>query len=180
MRGQVAKRYARALLEIGIANNNFAIIQRQVRELADLYVGSAPLRSIVSNPNVSHAERGKVVDQIASRAQLHPMVRNFMMLLLDNDRFDHVEGIAAELDDMVDEHAGNVRAHVTTATPLKDSQLALIKGAIAKITGKNVLLDTAVDPDIVGGVVTRVGSTLYDGSVRTQLESIRDSILEEV
>ena len=81
---------------------------------------------------------------------------------------------------LVDQHAGNVRAHVTTAKPLKDSQVAVIKSAIAQMTGKNVLLETAVDADIVGGVVTRIGNTMYDGSVRTQLETIRDSILEEV
>ena len=180
MRGPVAKRYARALLDIGVEGSNYAAIQRQVRDIADLYAGSAPLRAIVANPGVSLDERRKVVDQIVQRAQLAGMVRNFMMLLLDNDRFDHVGGIADELDDMVDVHAGNVRAHVTTASPLKDSQVAVIKAAIAKMTGKNVLLDTAVDPDIVGGVVTRVGSTVYDGSVRSQLQTIRDSILKEV
>jgi len=180
MRGQLAKRYARALLEIGIENSNYALIQKQVRELADLYEDSAPLRSIVANPGVTMDERRKVVDQIAQRASFHPMMRNFTMLLLDNDRFNVIGGIADELDDLVDVHAGNVRAHVTTATALKDSQVAVIKGAIAKMTGKNVLLETAVDPDLVGGVVTRVGSTVYDGSVRTQLDTIRDSILEEV
>lgn len=180
MRGPVSKRYARALLDIGVEGSNYALIQTQVRQLANLYEGSAPLRSIVANPGVSLDERRKVIDQIARRASFHPMIRNFMMLLLDNDRFGFIGGIADDLDDMVDEHAGNVRAHVTTASPLKDSQVAVIKGAIAKLTGKNVLLETDVDPALVGGIVTRVGSTLYDGSVRTQLETIRDSILEEV
>lgn len=180
MRRPVDKRYARALLDIGIANSNYALVQSQVRELADIYAASAPLRAVVANPSVGRDERSNVVEEIARRAGFHPMVRNFTLLLLDNDRFSHIGGIADELDEMVDVHAGNVRAHVTTALELKDSQIAMIKGAIAKLTGKNVLLETAVDPDLVGGVVTRVGSTLYDGSVRTQLESIRHSILEEV
>lgn len=180
MRGQLAKRYARAMLEIGIAGSNHAVIQKQVRRLAELFEGSAPLRAIVKNPGVSMNERRAVVDQIAKRTSFHPMVRNFMMLLLDNDRFDYIGGIADELDDMVDVHAGNVRASVTTATPLQAAQVAVIKDAIAKLTGKNVLLETDVDPALVGGIVTRVGGTVYDGSVRTQLETLRDSILDEV
>ncbi len=180
MQSLVAKRYARALLEIGVEKSNYAAIQQQVRDLAELFATSATLRVIVANPGVTLDERRKVVDQLSSRMKLDPFVRNFMMLLLDNDRVDHLGAIAQELDELVDVHAGNVRAHVTTASPLKDSQIAVIKGAIAKLTGKNVLLETAIDPDIVGGVVTRVGSTLYDGSVRTQLKTIRDSILDEV
>lgn len=179
MRGPVAKRYARALLEIGVEKSNFALLQKQVRELANLYAGSAPLRAIVTNPSVRTDERRAVIEQIAARAAFNPLVRNFALLLLDNDRFDHIGAIADALDMLVDEHAGNVRAEVTTAAPLKDSQVASIKGALAKLTGKNVLLDTAVDPEILGGAITRVGSTLYDGSVRTQLDTIRASILDQ-
>lgn len=180
MRGPVAKRYARALLELGVEKGNYALLQKQLRELAGLYEGSPELRAILTNPSVSVAERRKVVETIAARSMWNPFVKNFALLLLDNDRFDHVTGIADELDQLVDTHAGNVRAQVTTAQPLKDSQVAVIKGAIAKLTGKNVLLETSVDPEILGGVVTRVGNTLYDGSVRTQLETLRESILKEV
>ena len=180
MRGPIAKRYARALLELGIEKGNYALLQKQVRDLATIYESSPELRAIISNPSVSVAERRKVVETIAGRGSFSPLMRNFAMLLLDNDRFDHVGGIAEELDEMVDVHAGNVRAQVTTAAPLMDSQIATLKGAIAKLTGKNVLLQTSVDPEILGGVITRVGNTLYDGSVRTQLDTIRESILKEV
>ena len=180
MRGPVAKRYARALLEIGVAHANLPMLQRQVRDLATMFDGSDALQAIVSNPGVTMTERRAVVEAVAKKSAFHAMVRNFAMLLLDNARFDHVGGIADELDAMADEHQGNVRAHVTTSTALKDSQVASIKGAIAALTGKKVLLETDVDPDIIGGIVTRVGNTVYDGSVRSQLNTIRDSILREV
>lgn len=180
MRGLVAKRYARALLELGNEQNNYALLQKQTRELADVWQSSSDLRSIVTNPSVRIDERRKVIAGIAAKAGWHTLLKNFSLLLLDNGRFDHVVDIANELDTLVDEQAGNVRAEVTTAQQLKDSQVATIKGAIAKLTGKNVLLETRVDPEILGGVVTRVGGTLYDGSVRTQLDMIRDSILDEV
>lgn len=180
MRGPVAKRYARALLELGVEQETLKILQRQVRELATAWEQSAPLRAIASNPSVGLDERRKVVELIASKNAFHAMMRNFCMLLLDNDRFDHLPGIADELDEMVDRHEGNVRAHVTTAQPLKDSQVAAIKGAIAHLTGKNVLLDTDVDPELLGGAVTRVGGTVYDGSIQAQLNKLRESILDEV
>lgn len=180
MRGPVAKRYARALLDLGVEKGKFAVFQKQLRDLADAYGGSPELRAILNNPGVSGAERRKVLETISQKAMFDPLLRNFAMILLDNDRFEYVEHIAEEFDALVDEHSGNVRATVTTAKELKDSQVAVIKGAIAKLTGKNVLLETEVDPEILGGVVTRVGNTLYDGSVRTQLETLKESILKEV
>lgn len=180
MRGPVAKRYARALLDLGVEKGNSATLKKQLRELADVYTSSKELRAIISNPSVRVDERRAVLSKIASQSNWTAFITNLSFILLDNDRFDHVEGIADAFDAMLDQHAGNVRAEVTTAQPMKDSQVATIKGAIAKLTGKNVLLETRVDPEILGGVVTRIGSTVYDGSVSTQLETIRESILDEV
>jgi F-type H+-transporting ATPase subunit delta len=180
MRAPVTKRYARALLDLGLEKGNHAVLQTQLRELADLYDGSPELRTVVQNPSVRVDERHEVLSTIAKRGGWTPFIRNLAFVLLDNDRFGEVGDIADEYEELLDAHAGNVRARVTTAQPLKDSQVATIKGAIAKLTGKTVLLETEVDPDILGGVITRVGSTLYDGSVRTQLEAIRESILDEV
>lgn len=180
MRGPVAKRYARAMLELALAHNAGPLFQRQLTELAEIYEGSAPFRAIIANPSVSVDERRKLVSEIAARAGFAPLVKNFALLLLDNARFDHVVAISASYNDQFDQHQGNVRALVTTAKPLKDAQVTAIKNAIAKLTGKTVLLQTAVDPELIGGAVTRIGSTMYDGSVRTQLQTIRNSILEEV
>lgn len=179
MRSPVAFRYARALLDLGIEKGNYALLQKQLRQLAEIYDESPALRAIISNPSVATSECRTVIEQIAQRSAFNPFIRNFALLLLDNDRFSLVATIADELDELVDAHAGNVRAQVTTSKPLKDSQVATIKGAIARLTGKNVLLQTEVDPSILGGVVTRVGDTIYDGSVRTQLETIRENILDE-
>lgn len=180
MRGPVAKRYAQALFDLGREKNKLPVLQRQLRDLAEAYDKSPELRAILLNPGVSIAERRRVVETIAQKAMFDPFMKNFALLLLDNDRFDHVAGIADAFDSLVDVSSGNVRAQVTTAQPLKDSQVAVIKGALTKLTGKNVLLETDVDPELLGGVVTRVGNTLYDGSVRTQLETIKESILKEV
>lgn len=180
MRSPVDKRYAKAIVDLGVEKGNLATLQAQLRELADAYEGSSELRAIMLNPSVRLEERRSIVRSIAQRSGWDPMVRNFTLLLLDNDRFAHITGIADTVDQMVDRRLGNVRAKVTTAWPIKDSQLAVLQGALARLTGKNVLLESDVDDALLGGVVTRVGSTVYDGSVRTQLQSIREAILEEV
>jgi len=168
------------LLELGIERDTLDAFQNDLRELADVYRDSKPFQTVISNPGVSVDERHAIVRSIAERAGWSAMFRNFAMLLLDNDRFGHVVDIAEELDRLVDEHHGIVRASVTTAQELKDSQVAVIKGAIAKMTGKNVELTSEVDPAIIGGAVTRVGTTVYDGSVRTQLETMRETVLHEI
>lgn len=180
MRGPVAKRYARAMVDLGVEKGNLQTLQAQLRELADAYEGSRELRAIMLNPSVRLEERRGIVRSIAQRAGWTPMVTNFALLLLDNDRFAYIAHIADTVDEMVDRHLGNVRAKVTTAWPMKDSQIAVLQGALARLTGKNVLLEADVDDALLGGIVTKVGSTVFDGSVRTQLASIREAILEEV
>ena len=108
------------------------------------------------------------------------MMTNLSLLLVDNDRIKFIDDICSVFDAMVDVHEGNVRASVTTARVLPNAQVESIKKAIAQMTGKGVLMETSVDPALLGGVVTRIGGTVYDGSVRTQLETLRGSILEEV
>lgn len=180
MRGSVGKRYAKALLEVGVSHNKLERLQKDVAELASLYEGSDDLRAIISNPSVGTEERRKVIDTIAQKAGWDPFTRNFSLILVDNERFSAVSAISEELGKLVDTHLGNVRAAVTSARPLKDSQIANVKGAIAKLTGKNVLLETEVDPTILGGLITKIGTTVYDGSVATQIATLKESILREV
>jgi len=101
-------------------------------------------------------------------------------LLVDKDRMKYVGDIADELDRQVDLHDGNVRATVTTATKLELAQIERIKSALVAMTGKQVILTTEVDPLLIGGVTTRIGDKVLDGSVRTQLSTLRQTILEEV
>lgn len=180
MQNAVSKRYAKALLEVGIAHNKLDKLQSDIAELAGLYDGSRDLRAIIANPSVGATERRKVLESLATRAGWDGFTKNFALILVDNERFDAISGIRDSLQALVDVHKGDVRATVTSATPLKDSQVANVKGAIAKITGKNVLLETEVDPSILGGLVTHIGSTVYDGSVATQIQSLKESILREV
>ncbi len=180
MRGSISRRYARALLEVGIDKGSAEALLAQVSEYAELYEASRELRNVLSNPGVKLEERRGLVRAIGQKAGWSPFVINFGLLLLDNDRAKFLPGIAAEMSTMYDTHVGNVRARVTSARDLSAPRIEEIKKAIADLTGKNVILETEVDSELIGGVVTRVGSVVYDGSVRNQLNNLRESILEEV
>jgi F-type H+-transporting ATPase subunit delta len=176
----VAKRYAHALLELGAERGNTETLREQLDALAELFGESKVFRTSMLNPSVDLEERRNTVRAVADKLDLDEIVKNFCLLLLDNDRFRVLPHIAEVFGKQVDDRSGNVRATVTSATELSDEQVKRIKEALSDVTGKNVVVEKAVDASLLGGVVARVGSRVYDGSVRTQLESLRESILREV
>lgn len=176
----VARRYARALLELGIEHKNLDKLNEQLGALGRVYTANADLSSVLLNPSIKLEERRAVVRAIAAKYSLEPMLLNFALLLMDKDRFRQIPAISEEFSRLVDEKKGNVRADVTSATQLSPLQQNALKKALADMTGKNVLLETQVDPKLIGGAVTRVGGVIYDGSVRTQLQKMREAILKEV
>jgi F-type H+-transporting ATPase subunit delta len=175
--GSLARRYARALLDIGIAKGIFEQLGKDMDELAALYSGSRDLTEALTNPVFPMARRRAVLEAVLERTQASPITRNFALLLLDRERMPYMPAIARELRVMVDERAGRVRATVTSAQPLSAAHVASIQAALEKASGKKVLLDKREDPELLGGVVARVGDVVYDGSVRTQLERMRERFL---
>ena len=176
----VARRYAKAMLDIGTEHGTAEELREQLDALAKLYQDSKPFRNALLNPSVKLEERRRVIKTMGQKIGLNAMLINFAQLLLDNDRFRVLPAIAEQYSAMVDARSGRVRARVTSAEPLDPVQQTRLKAALGKLTGKDVLLETEVDQAILGGVVTRIGTTIYDGSIRTQLETLRTSILDEV
>lgn len=176
----VARRYANALVELGIEQKNLDKLNEQLTALSRVYASSADLSSVLLNPSVKLEERRAILRAIAKRYNFEPMLLNFTLLLMDKDRFRQIPAIAEEFSRLVDVHKGNVRAEVTSASELSAAQQNELKKALAAVTGKNVLLETQLDPTLIGGAVTRVGGVVYDGSVRTQLQKMREAILKEV
>lgn len=176
----VAKRYAHALMELGSERDNAEALREQLDALADLFDESKVFRTSMLNPSVQLEERRGTIRAIAEELDLDEIVKNFCLLLLDNDRFRVLPHIAETFGRLVDDRSGNVRATVTSASELDEDQVNRIKKALSDVTGKNVIVERKVDEALLGGVVARVGSRVYDGSVRTQIESLRESILREV
>ena len=171
-----AKRYARALLDVALAEADPAVVERQLAEACNVFTGHAGLWGVMTNPAVPAPKKRAIVDELLPRLDAAPVVAKLLQLLAGRDRLalfpDIVEAYRARLLD----HRRVVRAVVTSAVPLDADRAAALERALAGVTGRTVLVSATTDPSIVGGVVAQIGSTVYDGSVRRQLEKMRERL----
>jgi F-type H+-transporting ATPase subunit delta len=172
----LARRYAKAIFDIGSEQGGLEKIGADLRTLAKAMHDSAELQSLLSNPAIRRADRRKVIDALLQRIGVVTATRNTIYLLLDGERLGSLPAISRELDRMIEAKAGRVAAEVVSAKPLDPSQLSQITATLEKLSGKKVSVATRQNPDLLGGVVARVGDTVYDGSLRTQLRNLRDEL----
>ncbi|HTA17825.1 MAG TPA: ATP synthase F1 subunit delta [Polyangia bacterium] len=175
--GSVSRRYARALFSIGVDRGNFEQLGKELEDVAALWTGSAELRDALANPVFKASEKRAVLQSLLPRVAPTPDVQKFVLLLLERRRLAAVPHIARAYREMADEHTGRVRAHVTSAQPLGPAELERVRQSLARRTGKQVILEASVDAALIGGIVARVGDLVLDGSVRTQLGTLRDKLL---
>jgi F-type H+-transporting ATPase subunit delta len=172
--GSIARRYARALLELGRDENQIdrlgADLERFQRVLD---AGPPEVANVMSNPVFTNSERRAVLDRLLPGLGLQSHTASFLRLLLDKDRFGALPDIVREYRALADTEAGRVRATVTTATELPGDTRSAVASALAQATGKQVVLDTRVDPALLGGLVAQVGGRVYDASLRTRLERLQ-------
>jgi len=173
MGGSVARRYARALFGIGVDAGKFEALGDELGELATLWKESDELRQTLENPVFQPSEKRKVLESILPRVAPTPEVQRFVLLLLERRRIVLLPAIARAYRDLTDAHIGRVRAEVTSAQELAPPTLDRIRRSLEQRTGKKVIVNSTVDPDLIGGVVARVGDLVLDGSVRTQLADLR-------
>jgi len=174
--GSLARRYARAVLEIGTANGNLDKIGADLRSLAKAMRESAELVTALTNPAIRRADRRRVIDGLLQRVGAEPHTKNLVYLLLDGERLGSLEAISREVDAMIEAKAGRMSAEITSARPLDATQLSQIITSLEKLSGKKVAVTRREDPDLLGGVVAKLGDTVYDGSLRTQLRTLRDEL----
>jgi F-type H+-transporting ATPase subunit delta len=175
--GSIARRYAKALFELGVAEGSYERFEQELGDLARAYAASPELRIALENPVVKPSEKRAILAAILARLAPSPSVQRFAQLLLGRGRITLLGGIARAYRDLADARAGQVRATVTTATTLAPGDLDRVRRALEKRTGRKVIIESAVDPELIGGVVARVGDLLLDGSVRTQLDEMRRRLL---
>jgi F-type H+-transporting ATPase subunit delta len=174
--GSLARRYARAVLEIGTANKNLDKIGGDLRSLAKAMHDSSELVTALINPAIRRADRRRVIDQLLDRIAAAQHTRNLVYLLLDGERLSSLAAISREVDAMIEARSGRISAEVTSARPLDATQLSQIINALEKLSGKKVAVTRREDPELLGGVVAKLGDTIYDGSLRTQLRTLRDEL----
>lgn len=174
--GSIARRYARALLEIGRDEGQIDRLGDDLGRFARLLEGG-DLGNVMANPVFTLSERRAVLDRLLPGLALHAHAVNFLRLLLDKDRFAALPDIVREYRALADLEAGRVRATVTTAAELTPATRDAVATALARSTGKKVVLETKVDPALLGGLVAQVGGRVYDASLRTRLERLQLSLV---
>jgi F-type H+-transporting ATPase subunit delta len=174
--GSLGRRYARAILDLGQAQGNLDRVGADLRGLAAALKESAELVSVLTNPAIRRADRKKVVEALLAKLGAAQLSKTVVALLLDRERLAALPDIARELDAMIEARAGRVSAEVVSATPLSKPQLDQIVAALEKLSGKKVDVTKREDPALLGGVVAKLGDTVYDGSLRTQLRTLRDEL----
>lgn len=174
-----AARYARALLDVALHEKvDLNGIESELAAFTDLFTSNDTVKKVLLNPAVPAQRKAAAMTEIATRASLMPVLRKLMVLLAERDRLALLPDLLAAYRDRLMDHQQVVRAEVTTAAPLGVERAEGIQRRLAEVTGRTVLLTTKVDSAVVGGMVARVGSTVYDGSVTTQLEKMRARLVE--
>ena len=171
-------RYGRALAAV-ISDQKLDLVaaQGQLSDFANLLAESVELREVLQNPSIPEAQKLKVLDAIAPRLGLSRPIRNFIALLTHHQRLQELPEMITAYASIADENAGIAEVEITTARPLDDANRRLLEQQVAKLAGEPKVQATYhEDPSLLGGAVVRLGSTVYDGSVRGQLEQMRQRL----
>jgi F-type H+-transporting ATPase subunit delta len=174
----VAPRYARAFAEVAEASGlDSGAAQRQLRDFEETLAGSFELHELLLNPSILPAQKLKVLDAIAGKIGMFPQVRNLLAVILQHDRLDDLNDILTEYGEVADAHAGATEASIVSAHPLNPDDRAELESQIAKLAGARVRASYAEDATLLGGAVVRIGSTIYDGSVKAQLQRLKQRLV---
>jgi len=173
----VASTYARAFADVVFsAHLDAGRALSGLRQIADLFSANADLRRVWENPAVPAEQKRKLLDAISKEAAIDRQVRNLVAVLIDHRRLPFLPRIADQLAKELDARMGFAEAQISSARELGDAEKRTLEAQVAKTTGKKVRATYGLDPSLLGGAVVRVGSTIYDGSVKGQLEKIKEAI----
>lgn len=175
-----AARYARALLDVVLNEKGSPEqVERELGALADLIAGNRELQGVLTNPAVPVTGKRAVMKELTDRLKPSPPVAKLMQLLADRDRLALVPDMVAVYRERLMDLQQVVRAEVTTAMPLSADHAAQLQQRLSAVTGRRVVMTTKEDPSIIGGLVAKVGSTVYDASIATHLQAMRQRLLQQ-
>jgi F-type H+-transporting ATPase subunit delta len=174
----IALRYAHAFASV-VASQKLdrAAIQQQLNDFRETFQGSRELREVLADPAIPKEQKLKVLDAIAPRIGMVPQVRNFLAVIMDHDRMADLGEILDEYFVVADEDAGLSEAEIVSARELNDEDRAQLESQVAKLAGGSIRATYRQDPSLLGGAVVRIGSTVYDGSIRAQLERLKQRLV---
>jgi F-type H+-transporting ATPase subunit delta len=173
---RIARRYAKALMAIGKEDGQAETYKEELGAFVTFLEEQKELEQAISNPLYDAESRKKVLQAVLKRSGLSQVMVSFLLLLFDKGRIQYLVDIYDFYEKLTDELANIVRADLVSATDLSEDTINKIRAALAQKTGKEVKMDVSVDPTLVGGAVTKIGDLVLDGSVKTQLKTLKESL----
>jgi F-type H+-transporting ATPase subunit delta len=173
--GSLSRRYTKAIFQLARESDQEEIIGREIEEFYRAYSAS-DLQKVLTNPAFDVASRKNILVQVAKSQQLSPLTVHFLSLLLERDRLTYLSAIVSCYRRLLNESKGRVEAKVVGASPLETAMVARLTEVLHGISGKEVLLHQEIDPGLIGGLLVELAGKVYDGTVRTQLEKMKERI----
>lgn len=172
----IAERYANALFDLADERKALDEVAEDLRSLKRMLDDSADLRKLVRSPVVKSEDQARAIEAVADRAGLSQLTRNFIGVVAKNRRLFALEGMIAGYLQILARRRGEITAEVTAAKPLSDAQMAALQDSLRQVVAGKVSVDLTVDPSLLGGLVVKVGSRLFDSSIRTKLQRMQQAI----
>ena len=172
----VARRYASALADVVVERKEEREVQQEVDEWASMIEANPGLKQVFANPTVAYDEKRKVLEELISRTRVRPTTASFLRVLLRNQRLSQLRDVAERFAQVLDERGGVVSASVTTAKAIPEDLKNQVRETLMAATGRSVRVTFNTDATIIGGLVARIGSTIFDGSVQNRLERLSDEL----
>ena len=172
----VARRYATALADVAIERREEREVQNELDQWAEMIEAYPQLKEVFANPTIVYDHKRKVLEDLISRTRVRETTASFLRVLLRNQRLSQLRDIVERFGQVLDERGGLVAAHVTTARPISEDLKNSLHETLAAATGRKVRLSFATDESIIGGLVARIGSTIFDGSVQSQLDRLANEM----
>jgi F-type H+-transporting ATPase subunit delta len=176
----VAKRYARALYDLGREEGLQDTFLKDMEAIMDILGASDELRTLMESPLYDITLKKRILGQIGGQIKISKYTENFFNILLEKDRFVYLESILENYRQILDEASGRVRVTVVSAMDLDQAQVERISGVFKQVVKKEVDLDVSVDPSLIGGLIAEVEGMVYDGSVKTQIARLKQSLKGEM
>jgi F-type H+-transporting ATPase subunit delta len=171
-------RYAHAFASVAASCHlDVVAAEEQLDDFSGTLAGSRELREVLMNPSIANEQKLKVLDAIAARIGMFPQVRNFIAVIMDHQRLDELDEILTEYHAVADDQTGLTEAEITSARPLNDQDRAELEAQVAKLAGGGIRTTYFQDASLLGGAVVHIGSTVYDGSIRTQLQQLKQKLV---
>jgi F-type H+-transporting ATPase subunit delta len=173
---KIARRYAKALLIIGKEDDKAESYKEELDRFSDLITREKELEQAITNPLYDAGGRKKVLQAVIDKVNISKVMASFLLLLFDKGRFGFLSDINEFYKKLADELKGVVRASLVSATELSSETVEKIRTTLSKKTGKDIILEVEQDPSLIGGIVSRIGDLVLDGSIKTQLLNMRESL----